>query len=567
MSLCQKIYQSILLRPTDAYAYYDFLNAAKGELAALGTKNRNDVSTDSSRRLWSDEAKEIHRLNLSVQNEIRKVICTNIDEFFNIYAKSLLLEAPYDFEQYMLFLELSRPPEDKFYQPRQKTLAPLMRALQELEDGELDELLLSLPPRTGKTTMLLFYASWIIGRHPDRACLYTAYSNTITKAFYRGVLEILKDPITYKWEKVFPNVTLAETNAQDQTVNLGRKTRYPSITCRSIDGTLNGACDCDCVSIADDLCSGIEEAMNKDRMMTLWQKVSNDYLSRSKSQARKLWCGTRWSNFDPIGIREEMLANDPAFANVRYKVIRTPALDENEESNFEYAYGVGFSTEDFKQKRAGFERVDDMASWYAVYQQEPIEREGALFESGDMRFFNGELPGNPDRVFMAVDPAFGGSDFTAAPVCYQYKDDIYVPEVVFSNAEKDVTMPLLVKAIRKHHVETVQFEANKTLQSYIDEFKTRLREAGVRCTVLTKPAPSGTSKADRIMDKASDIREHMVFLDSGIRDKTYQKFIDQVYSFKIYSKNQHDDAPDSLSMAIGMVFKYGHEPGVFRRFI
>lgn len=564
--LIQKIFQQIKKTPLDTGCYYDFLNAARARLNELGVKNKANVSTEVPRSKWDDETKEIHSLNRELQSQIKEVIGTNIEEFYNIYGKSLLLEAPYDFEQFMLFIELGRPPEEKFYQPRQKTLKPLLDALQELEDDELDELLLSMPPRCGKTTMLLFFAAWEIGRHPDRACLYTAFSNVITKTFYRGVLEVLKDPVTYKWQEVFPNVKLAETNAQDQTINLARKTRYPSITMRSIDGTLNGACDCDCISIADDLCSGIEQAINKDRMMGLWQKVSNDYLSRAKTQAKHLWCGTRWSNLDPIGIRLDMLENDPAFKNVRYKVINTPALNGDDESNFDYAYNVGFSTEDFLQKRAGFERIDDMASWYAQYMGQPIEREGALFESGEMRFFNGELPENPDRVFMAVDPAFGGGDFTAAPVCYQYGEDIYIPDVVYTNEEKDKSMEDLLRMAKKHKVELIQFEANRMVQPYVDEFKSKVK--GQHLTVLSKPAPTtGVGKHQRIMDKAYEIRNYMVFLDSSSRTKTYQKFIDNVYSFKIYADKQHDDAPDSLCMAINMVFKYGAQTGTFKRFI
>ena len=567
--LTQRIYQQLLKTPFDPAVYYDFLNAAQARLNELGLVNKNNVSTEAPRTKWDDETKAIHSMNRGLQDCVKKAIGTNIEEFYNIYAKSLLMEAPYDFEQFMLFVEIGRPPEEKFYQPRQKTLKPLLDALQELEDDKLDELLLSMPPRCGKTTMLIFFAAWEMGRHPDRACLYTAFSNVITKTFYKGVLEIIKDPITYKWNDVFPSVTLSETNAQDQTINLARKTRYPTITCRSIDGTLNGACDCDNVSIADDLCSGIEQAINKDRMMGLWQKVSNDYLSRAKSQAKHLWCGTRWSNLDPIGIREDMLTNDAAFKDVRFKVINTPALDENDESNFDYAYKVGFSSQDFIQKRAGFERIDDMASWYAQYMGQPIEREGALFESGDMQFYNGELPEKaPDRIFMAVDPAFGGGDFTAGPVCFQYGDTIYIPDVVFSNEEKNKTMPQIIRKLKKHNVDTIQFEANKTLQPYIDEFKQRLRAEHLHVTVLTKPAPSNVNgKHGRIMDKAPDIREHMVFLDSASRSKEYQKFIDQVYAFRFYATKQHDDAPDSLGMAISMVFKYGTGAGTFRRFI
>ena len=63
---------------------------------------------------------------------------------------------------------------------------------------------------------------------------------------------------------------------------------------------------------------------------------------------------------------------------------------------------------------------------------------------------------------------------------------------------------------------------------------------------------TGNGKEQRIYDKAPDIREHMVFLEEGKRSKEYELFMQNVYSFSINGKNKHDDAPDSLAMAINM---------------
>ena len=76
-----------------------------------------------------------------------------------------------------------------------------------------------------------------------------------------------------------------------------------------------------------------------------------------------LWCGTRWSMVDPAGIRMDLLLNDETFRDRRYEDHHLPALDEQEHSNFYYLYGVGFSDEYYIQRRASFERNNDMASW------------------------------------------------------------------------------------------------------------------------------------------------------------------------------------------------------------
>jgi len=407
---------------------------------------------------------------------------------------------------------------------------------------------------THNTSMLMFYLTWILGREPELSNLYSAYSDVITKALYNGVLEIINDPTTYLWHDVFPESKIVQTNSADETINIDRKKRYPSLTCRSLYGTLNGACDCRGMLISDDLISGIEEALSKDRLVSAWGKVDNNLIPRAKETAKILWCGTRWSIIDPIGVRLDLLENDPAYKNRRVENINLPALDSDDESNFEYEYNVGFSSDYYHQRRASFERNNDIASWSAQYMGDPIEREGALFTPDGFRYYNGELPdGEPDRVFMAVDPAFGGGDFVAAPVCYQYGEDVYVHDVVYDNGDKTVTQPLLAEAIERNHVQAAQFEATKATEAYKEGVEELLKQRGIRLNITSKAAPTDKAKFQRIFDKAPDIRERMIFRESGCRDKPYSLFMQNVLSYKALGKNKNDDAPDSLTMAINML--------------
>lgn len=499
-----------------------------------------------------------HRANKQLKDMcdrmMDKVPMSQVEGFYSLWRRGLLFEAPYDFDSYLTYLEIDRKAKERFYQPRKRIMGRVVENLQKLADDKLDELFISMPPRVGKTTILMFFVTWLIGRNSEASNLYSAYSDVITAAFYRGVLEILQDPTTYLWRDVFPEAKLVETNAKDETLNIDRKKRYPSLTCRSLYGTLNGACDCNGFEISDDLIGGIEEALNKDRLMSAWSKVDNNLLPRAKEKAKILWCGTRWSMIDPAGIRIELLKNDSKFQNRRFEIMNLPALDENDESQFHYDYDVGFSTDYYQQRRASFERNNDMASWTAQYMGQPIERDGAVFSPGDFRYYNGILPeGEPDRVFMAVDPAFGGGDFVASPVCYQYGDDIYVHDVVYDNGDKRVTQPLLVSAIVNNNVQAVQFEATKATASYKEGVEEILKEKGYHLNMTTKAAPTEKAKYQRIFDKAADIREHMIFRENGKRSKAYSMFMQNVFSYTMFKKTAHDDAPDSLVMAISMV--------------
>lgn len=520
------------------------------------------------RNLEPDDFTLAHSTNEQLRKELTAVIKrrVNVEEFFSLYKKSLLFDAPHFFDSYLLYLEINRKPNKRFYQPRRKVLKSVVDALQELSDGKLDELFLSEPPRIGKTTMLMFFVTWLIGKNSEASNLYSAYSDTITKAFYNGVMEIINDPVTYLWTDVFPDAKVVQTNAQEETLNIDRRKRYPSLTCRSLYGTLNGACDCNGFLISDDLIGGIEEALNQERMLSAWSKVDNNLLTRAKENAKILWCGTRWSMIDPAGLRMELLENDERFRNRRYKIINLSALDENDESNFDYDYGVGFNTEYYRMRRASFERNNDMASWNAQYMGEPIERDGALFSPGELRYYNGVLPdGEPDRIFMAVDPAFGGGDFVAAPVCFQYGEDIYVHDVVYDNGDKKSTQPLLAQAVLKYDVAAMQIEANKSTEAYKEGVQEELRKQGRRINLTTKAAPSNKAKFQRIFDKVPDIREMMIFRESGKRSKAYSLFMQNVFSYKMFAKNKNDDAPDSLAMAIGMVKSTSGRAEVFKR--
>lgn len=407
---------------------------------------------------------------------------------------------------------------------------------------------------THNTATINMFVIWVILRNSERSNLYSSFTSLPVDTFYEGLLEILKDPATYDLSSIFPARSVVGTNAKETTLDIDRRKKYHSFTGRPIGGSLNGSCDCNGYIIGDDLCSGIEEAMSKERMASLWYKVENNFITRAKENCKRLWIGTRWSMVDPQGIRLDLLRNEPKYANVRWRYINTPALDENDQSNFDYQFGVGFSTEYYQMRRASFERNNDMASWLAQYQGEPIERDGSVFNPDDLRYYNGTLPdADPDRVFMAVDPAWGGGDFVSAPIIYQYGDDLFVADVVYNNGDKRITQPLLVQKAIEHNVQAIFIEATRTTASYTQEVDALLASMGHRVNLQsTTKHYTGTGKEQRIFDRAPEIREMMVFLESGKRHKEYEMFMQNLFSFSIARKNKNDDAPDSCAIALSM---------------
>ena len=473
-----------------------------------------------------------------------------------IYKATYDLTARDVFDDFMLALEWDRPPEQQFWLPRREKLMVICNALQDLEDDKLDELLLSQPPRTGKTSIVMFFSAWVMLRRPEEANLYTSYSDTVTNVFYKGLLELFNDPFTYRWKEIFPERSIARTNAADQLLDIDREKRYASFTARSLYGTLNGACDCSPhgIAIADDLHSGIEEAMNRQRLDSAWAKVENNFLSRAKPTTKHLWIGTRWSLYDCISRRVELLETDPKFKKRRFKIVNVPALNEHEQSNFEYLYGVGFDTDYYLQRKASFERSGDLASFLAQYQGTPVERIGTVFDKNDMRYFTDIGDEEPDQMLMVIDPAWGGGDYVAGVVVAKYDTDLYILDVIFDNSDKKVTQPRIAQKAMKWGVTYMYIEATRTTASYAEGVDELLRKQNyrVRMNTSTKHWSSQGGKTQRILDHAPDIRENCLFKANP--EKEYGKFMDNVFEFSFDKKVKHDDAPDVLAMLITAVF-------------
>lgn len=474
----------------------------------------------------------------------------------------LLLESRDIFESFMLYLERKRPVEERFYQPRINPLRRVANGIQDLADDKMDELFVNCPSRIGKTQIVKLGFVWYGSKYPEKSNLYTAYSDKITGGFYDGIIEIITDP-TYTYADIFPeNVqTRLITDGKDTTIDLIRKKSYPTFTMRSIYGTLNGACDCSGMGVADDLFSGIEEALSLDRQTTVWGKFDNNFMKRLKRKAKLINMGTRWAPLDVQGRRKALLENNEEYKTRRWNAIIIPALNENDESNFDYPYDLGYSTQDYLQIRASFEENDDMASWFAQDQQEPIDRHGALFTTDNLQYFKPEdLPERvPDRIFAAIDPAYGGGDFVSMPICYQFGVNYYIVDVVYSDGDKTVTVPEVTERIayhlRKYFPKTaeVHFEETKSTEEYRKLCDEEWKKLNVPVNTTHDPAPNDISKKDRIRNHAPDIK-NLRFLERQYRTAEYQKYFTNILTFKIEGKNKHDDGIDSTAQLCDMIY-------------
>jgi hypothetical protein len=292
----------------DAGQNYSLNNNDAGQ--NYGWTNDNDINQRIS----------AGKTDLAKKNKEKKrtVSRNEMEEILKLIKTILLFESRINFDSYCQYIEYKRDAEKQFYFPRRKVLKSIADDMNSLVDGNLELLSISMPPGTGKSTLGIFLLSWVMGKNPNAPNLVSAHSGTLTRSFYDGALKIISDP-EYLWKDVFPNNIRIITNAKDETIDLNETRRFSTLTCRAINASLTGAARCEGILYCDDLCSGIEEALNRERMESLWTKYTNDLKSRKKMGAKELHIATRWTVHDVIGKLEIECAAEDVNNGERYE--------------------------------------------------------------------------------------------------------------------------------------------------------------------------------------------------------------------------------------------------------
>ena len=461
------------------------------------------------------------------------------EKYRQLYKKTLLMAAPVDFDSYCQYLEFVREPGKRFYLPRRKQLKPVADALQELAEGKLDVLAISMPPGVGKTTLAIFFLTWLAGKEPDKPMLTGSHSNSFLRGVYDECMRIMSKDGEYLWHDVFPNIDIERTNAADLAIDIGTPKRFATLQFTSVGSGNAGKVRAEGLLYCDDLVSGIEQALSKERLDKLWEQYTTDLRQRKIGKCVELHIATRWSVHDVIGRIEQKYTDSG-----RAKFIVMPALDENDESNFDYANGVGFSTNFYHDMR---DTMDD-ASWRALYMNQPIEREGLLYAEDELRRYF-ELPEcEPDGVISICDTKDKGKDYAFMPVAYVYGNDYYIADCVCDNSLPDVVEPRIVNCLLQNKVQMSRFEHNNAGGRIAKDIQETVKNKGGITKITTKFTTS--NKETKIILHSPWVKEHCLFRDKSMYKKKddYGKMMEMLCSYTVAGKNKHDDVPDGFAM-------------------
>ena len=480
----------------------------------------------------------------ALRSAVERADFTAAERFDNLLFRSLLFGAPHFFDDYLQAVEYGKPLDKKFYQPRRHYLKRYVDAYQEILDGKLDFLSISMPKRAGKSQLGINFTNMLSGKYPDRSTLMEGTGDDLVKSFYLGCLEYLQTPSDYHFYDIFPESKLVQTNADTKIINLLHKSRFPTVMCRSIDARQVGLSEATNLLYLDDCVEGREEAKNRQRLDDKWEIISGDIIGRAIEGTPIVICGTRYSLYDPIGhLQEEMKKQGK-----RMKVIETPALDPvTDESNFEYMREGKkiFTTQYFRDQR----EMLSAEQFESEFQQQPFEAKGLLFPEKSLNYFF-ELPvdRDPDSIIAVCDTADTGADYCAMPIAAVYGDEVYIVDVVFDDSPPEVTKPECAKSIMDNQVVAGTFESNNAGTYFARDVQQILTEKKYVCNIRTKRTIS--NKQTRIEFASDNILKHFYFKDPSTyaRNSQSAEFMKQVTTYTRSGKVPHDDAPDSLSL-------------------
>lgn len=435
-------------------------------------------------------------------------------------------EAREDFWKFCKYIDPEFFSDDK---PHLKLIAS---KLQEVADGKIKKLAISLPPRAGKSYIMSMFCAWMLGRNPMGSIMRNSYAATLAEKFSKDIRDgILLKP---KYKKVFPNIAISKKSASVDAWSLEGNTQ-PSYFCAGVGGAITGF-GCKTLAVLDDPIKNIEEALSETVIEGVWNWYTSTHLSRLETGCPEVHIATRWSKRDPIG---RLTDPDSPYCVNDMEVISISALDEHGKSFCELIK----TTEEYHEIR----RITDTFIWEAEFMQHPVEEKGLLYPPDSLnRFAMSEIKTKtPDGVMGFTDTADLGSDYLCSLIGYRYGDYTYITDVVFTQDGVEITEPQVAELIIKNKCQMMQIESNNGGRQFARNVKSILRDKKYQCSVTTETQTK--NKETRILMQAGYVKEYFYFRNDYLPGSDYDKFMRQFTGYVKLGRNTHDDACDAVT--------------------
>lgn len=394
--------------------------------------------------------------------------------------------------------------------------------LEAVERGEIDRLMIFMPPRHGKSELASKrFPAWVLGRNPTRQIIAASYNSDLASDFGRNVRNIVGEP---EFREVFADVALSPDSHAANRMNTNHGGAYVAAGVGTAV-TGRGAH----IALIDDPFKDREEADSERRRDLVWDWYRSTLFTRLMPGGAIVLIQTRWHEDDLAG---RLLASESD-----WDVLELPALDSDGHALWPEWYD--------EAALARIKATIGPREWSALYQQRPQPDEGTFFQRAWFKEWE-KLP--QLRYYGTSDYAVtdGGGDYTVHRVWgIDASGAIYRVDGWRGQATSDVWIEKKLDLIAKHKP-LCWFGEGGVIQKAIEPaLRRRMREREVFCRLEWLPS---------VHDKPTRARS---FQAMAAGERVYFEKGADLSEFLSFPAGKHDDEVDTASL-IGRAIDQAH---------
>lgn len=418
-----------------------------------------------------------------------------------------------------------------------ETMATIFQSvLQEVENGRDARVILTVPPRHGKSELATKkFPAWMLGKHPEWPVMVASYSGDLAVDFGHGTREIMQSS---SYQEIFKTRLRLDTQAKGKWMTK----EGGGYTAAGAGGAITGKGFK--IGIVDDIFKNREEAESDVIRDSRWDWYRSTFYTRQEGNTAIIIIGTRWHTDDIIGRIIAKQAEDEANKEEEYDkwtLIEFPAIatkDEQFRKKGEALWPDKFSLSKLKKTANTLGPYE----FSALYQCSPITSENQEFreEWFKKRSWN-EVDALDTRKFATIDPGGKGLENDNTGIVRNYVDkenkwNLKAMGVHFDSKE------LLEYIFRLHDegFEKIGIEETVYLKA-VDPF---YKDACIKRNKFPNIVPIKQPKTQ----KEVRIRGLIPRYSSGGIFHIDNECKDLEDELKVFPKGAHDDVPDALAM-------------------
>ena len=406
--------------------------------------------------------------------------------------------------------------------------------LEAVERGEVDRLMIFMPPRHGKSELASKrFPAWCLGRNPRRQIIAASYNSDLADDFGRNVRNIVAEP---EFGQVFPSVSLATDSKAANRMNTNHGGAYVAAGVGTAV-TGRGAH----IALIDDPFKDRAEADSERRRELVWDWYRSTLFTRLMPGGSIVLIQTRWHEDDLAGrlLESEGRIEDGG----QWEVLELPALDADGKALWPEWYD--------ETALARIKATVGPREWSALYQQRPQPDEGTFFRREWFKEWD-RLPSV--RYYGSSDYAVtdGGGDYTVHTVWGIAADgDVYRVAQWRGQTAADEWIERKLDLIAKWKP-LCWFGEGGVIQKAIEPMlKRRMRERSVHCRL---------EWISSVNDKPTRARSFQAMAASG---RVHFERGADLSEFLVFPAGKNDDEVDTASL-IGRVIDQAH-PAILKQ--